>query len=435
MLWAICLLLGMWWFQVFVVDFNDTNKIYHYNDQEVELVGRVVKVDKRINQKKLTLRSQSVSGYPVNGQVLVTTSLYPEYSYGDELLVRCKLKRPEKFDDFDYEKYLARYDVYSICWSDEINKLVDSRGNRIFGFIFNIKEKLSDSLNLSIKEPQVSILQAMILGNRRGIPKDIGDQFSDVGVSHIVAISGMHVAIIVMILMYLAIGVGIIRQKAFWVATGGIIFYVIMIGAPASAVRAAIMAILVLYAQKIGRLSSSINIIILAAAVMLVINPKLLLSDVGFQLSFAAVIGIIYLYPIFQKYLERLPETLRLKDMIAVTLSAQIMTLPLIIFYFHKLSLVAAVANILILPIVPFLMMWGLFNSIVGVFWLPASRMIGFVSWLGASYILKISEWLAALSFSHIEIRSVSIFVVIVLYGVIAFWIIGENKDNNKLKN
>jgi competence protein ComEC len=97
--------------------------------------------------------------------------------------------------------------------------------------------------------------------------------------------------------MFLAIALGLARPKAFWVAFIGIVIYVVMIGFPASAVRAAIMGILAIYAQKIGRSSSMMSLIVLAAAIMLALNPLLLLYDVGFQLSFLAVIGLIYFSP------------------------------------------------------------------------------------------------------------------------------------------
>ena len=272
---------------------------------------------------------------------------------------------------------------------------------------------------MTVKEPQVSVLQAMILGNRRGLPKNLLDQFANIGISHIIAISGMHIAIIAMILMFLAINLGLMRQQVYYFAVIGLIIYIVMIGWPASAVRAGIMAIVVLSAQKVGRLSRPINAIFLAAFVMLIINPKLLLSDVGWQMSFMAVLGIIYLMPIFQNYFRKLPDIWRLKDMIAVTLSAQIMTLPLIIFYFHKLSLVAILANIVILPIVPFLMMLGMANALVGVFSVDLGRLIGYLSWLGVSYILKMSEWLVKIPWAYIVLPKVNVVLVIVGYGLI----------------
>lgn len=424
------LLIGILRYQISLPDFTDENKIYHYNGNEIELTGTVIKVDERISNQKLTIKSDVKKG-----KVLITLPLYPKYNYGDQLNIVCQLQQPEPFKGFNYEKYLARYDIYSVCYYPDVNFIQTtdelSLSENLFSKILITKQKLSTSLNFSIPEPQVSILQAMVLGNRRGIPQDILEKFSNVGVSHIIAISGMHIMIIIMILMSLAIFCGLIRQKAFWLATLTIIFYVILIGAPASAVRAAIMGILILYAQKIGRLNYSINALIFAAALMLAVNPKLLISDVGFQLSFMAALGIIYLLPIFRRFFENRKKYFsdQIMDIIYITISAQIMTLPLIIFYFEKLSLVSILANLLILPVIPFVMVLGLINSVVGIFSIALGRLIGYLSWLATSYVLSIVNWLDKIPFGHIEIRGLNVFFVVILYGVILFFIYHASRE------
>jgi len=434
--WRIVLLLllfsilGFWRFQVSVVDFSDQSKIHYYNGQQIKFTGTVVKIDQRMSNQKITVESDSTAGHNISGKVLVTLALYPAYRYGDQLELICELQTPEPFDEFAYDKYLARYNIYSVCYYPADVSMLDIDVANILSVVYSVKDKLSDALNLSIHEPQVSILQAMILGNRRGIPSDILDQFSNVGISHIVAISGMHIAIIIMIMMSIFISLGIIRQYAFWLATGGIVFYVILIGAPASAVRAAIMGILVLYAQKIGRLNSSFNALVLAAALMLMVNPKLFLSDVGFQLSFMAVLGIIYISPILRAWIERhkLNKFRLLSEIIIITISAQIMTLPLIIFYFNKLSLVAILANVMILPIIPLVMVGGLVVAGFGLVSLLISRFLGFFVWLAVSYMLVVVNYFDQIPFGSIEIKSFNLFLVVFLYvliglGVYKFYI------------
>ncbi|MFA4871494.1 MAG: ComEC/Rec2 family competence protein [Patescibacteria group bacterium] len=444
-LWGVFLFLGIWRFQIGLPDYNEAGQIYHYNNQPLKFSGIIANIDERISNQKLTIKAEKlINGQKIKGKVLITTGLYPKYHYGDRLEIDCQLKKPENFQDFDYEKYLARYDIYSICRFARISLLPLTKGEVGRGLnnaaiksnraILTFKNKLLDGLSQAINEPQASILQAMILGNRGGIPRELLDKFSNSGISHIIAISGMNITIIVFLFMQVLINLGVIRQKAFWLASAGILIFVLMIGDQASALRAAIMGIVVLYAQKIGRLNNSLNAVIFAASLMLLINPKLLLSDVGFQLSFMAILGLLYLPPIFEKYFAKISDRGQIKTMAITTISAQIMTLPLIIFYFHKLSLVSVFTNALILPLVPFLTIWGLTNAAASLFSLWLGQVMGFVSWLGVGYILRIVEWSLKIPFAYLENFYINILALAGLYGLIFWWIFRSRANNVIIK-
>jgi competence protein ComEC len=225
-----------------------------------------------------------------------------------------------------------------------------------------------------------------------------------------VAISGLHITILAGILFYLFILLGVPRQKSFWPAVLILFLYVCMIGFRASAIRAFIMGTLVLYALKIGRLSKSINALVLAGAILLLINPKLLLWDVGFQLSFLAVLGILYFYPLLTKTLKHKNTKTQLLNnrfvdvvvsIFFVTLSAQIFTLPLVFYYFRVISLVSPLANLLVLPILPVVMVSGLILIILGLIWSKLAFAFGILIWLLLSYIFKVVELLSQIPFGH----------------------------------
>jgi len=140
-----------------------------------------------------------------------------------------------------------------------------------------------------------------------------------------------------------------------------IIFYVAMIGSPASAVRAGIMGFLVLLAMYVGRLSRLDYTLVLSGVVMLLFNPLLVIADAGFQLSFLAVLGMIYLYPVFNRWLEKFyegrPAIIKIiGETTALTVAAQVFTAPILIFGFHQISLVAPLANLFALWAAPFIM-------------------------------------------------------------------------------
>jgi competence protein ComEC len=413
--------IGFGRFQISLPGISDQSNIYYYNGQTVELTAIVKKVDTRQSHQKLTVMVSELYDISdsVSGLVLVNSFLYPEYRVGDRVDIKCQLNAPQAFEDFAYDKYLARYNIYTVCNFANIQLIDKGQASLLDG----IKSQLESSLNRSIAEPHVSVLQALVIGNRRGIPESVLDDVSSAGLSHIIAISGMHIAIIVMVIMYLSIFFGLIREKAFWVALVFIVFYIAMIGFPASAARGAIMALLVLYAGVIGRLNYSINAILFAAAVMLMVNPKLLLYDIGFQLSFMAVLGIMYLMPILKNKFASWPGSRSLKNIIIVTLSAQIMTLPLIVYYFHNFSVLSVVSNILVLPILPFVMLWTILVAVLGMFFPLLGQWLGYISYLIVDYILAVARLISNINVLSIEFKIDSFYLVIISYVVIFLFI------------
>ncbi len=432
----ICIFFAVGIFRIGLAE-NKCNKdsICYFNDRQVKFIANVYEVSTKTSSQQLKVSAKaSINGVKtenLTGNVLVNLPLYPKYNYGDLLILNCKLKTPEIFEDFNYSKFLATKNIHSICSFAQIAKIDSNRGFILKSLILKIKDKLSISLKNSISEPQSSILRAMILNDSGDIPAEWNNVFSKLGLTHIIAISGSHITIITLLIMYLAIAIGLSRPKAFWVALGVIAVYVIMIGFPASAVRAAIMGILFIYAQKIGRKSSSTSMILLAASIMLLFNPLLLLYDAGFQLSFVAVIGLIYLSPLFSNWLKAIPNFFQAREMLVATLAAQLMTLPLIFYHFGFFSPISVLANLLILPIIPFLTIFALSNAIVGALIPTLGTLMGYVSWLFTSYWIQISILIEKINLYSFNFK-INWFAVLISYISIGFLIF---KVRNVIKN
>ncbi len=218
------------------------------------------------------------------------------------------------------------------------------------------------------------------------------------------------------ILLFLALALGLWRGQAFYFVLILLTVYIIMIGAPASAVRAGLMAGLLLLAQKVGRLRSADRAVVFAATAMLAINPSLLAADVGFQLSFMATLSIIYLKPIFDEKIANWPNPFHLRDILTMTLAAQLGTLPLLIFHFGRLSLISPLANLLIVPLLPMIMISGLVLSLVGLIWLPLAKIIAWPVWFLLSYLVKIIDYLSSFPLAAYEFKNISWIILLGYY-------------------
>jgi len=277
---------------------------------------------------------------------LITAPLYPQYSYGDELKIKCSLEEPKNYADskFDYQMYLAKDRIYRICNKAQITVVSKNKGNKLYTFILAVKNKFEEKLSAIFPDPEGAYLKGLLLGGSKRMTKDLSEAFQRTGITHTVAVSGYNVTIVAAFLMWLGIWLGLWRQQVFSFAVIGIVLFVLMTGAPSSAVRAGIMGGLVIWAMKEGRLANSTNAILLAAGAMLAINPLLLRYDAGFQLSFLATIGIVQLSPILEKFWWGRPPKL-IQETIILTMSAMVFVLPIILNSFEKISLVSPIAN------------------------------------------------------------------------------------------
>lgn len=341
-------------------------------------------------------------------KILINADLYPVYDYGDKLSLKCILGEPKNYEDsrFDYQMYLAKDKIYRVCNKPQIILVAKNKGNRIYSLIILIKNRFEEKLSNIFPDPEGAYLKGLLLGGSKRMPENIAAAFSKTGTTHTVAVSGYNVTIVAAFLMGLGIFAGLWRQQVFSFALVGIIFFILATGAPASAVRAGIMGSIVIWAMKEGRLANSENAILFAASAMLAINPLLLRYDAGFQLSFLATLGIVYLSPVFEKYFEQVKSANIIKETVFLSIAAQIFVLPVILTNFENLSLISPLANLLILPAIPFIMFGGFAAGIAGFIFVPLGKLIGFVPYFFLKMELFIVQWLANLPWASLQIKN-----------------------------
>ncbi|MBP9072271.1 MAG: ComEC/Rec2 family competence protein, partial [Caldilineaceae bacterium] len=360
-------------------------------------------------QQRLDVRVDSLkidgSERPVHGQLRLTTGLATQVIYGQPVRITGILSDPPQFEDFDYRAYLARKGVQSLMQRPRITPLeTPNQGSRLKRTLYALRARSESLLNRLLPEPYAALANGMLLGIESGIPDDLYDQFNLTGTSHVIVISGSNVALVAGVLMAIFQRV-LGRRRSILPTLAGIGLYALLVGGDAAVLRAALMGGLFVWATAINRPSTALVSLGAACGAMTVVNP-LMLWDVGFQLSSAATAGLILFTPGLTQAVGRwLPGfsggfltsgflaqsgvasaakgVLQglFQDGLIVTLAANVTTLPLVVFYFGRLSLISLLTNILILPVQPLIMFGGIGGLAFGlmgltilaqvVLWLP----------------------------------------------------------------
>ena len=382
------------------------------------------RVSYRLRAERLTIGAET---RPVQGDVLVQTARFPEYVYGDRIRAAGQLETPPTYDDFDYAAYLSVRGIDSLLRRGRIELIAHDQGSPFWAALYGLRSRCSALLNRVLPEPAASLANGMLLGIEGGIPPEVDEAFKATGTTHVIVISGSNIALLTGVLMGL-LGLLIGKRRAAWPTAVAVVLYVLLVGADPSALRAGVMGVLFVFAIVLGRASTAYVSLCFAALIMTLLNP-LALWDVGFQLSFAATLGLILFTPSIQARFERfftprLPQEHAhwilgfLSTGLIVTLAAQILTLPLIVFYFGRLSVVGLLANLLILPAQPPIMVGGMITLIVGLIWELLGQIAAVVPWFFLTYTTAVVETLAAVPFASVETGALGR-VAAVLYLVV----------------
>lgn len=399
--------------------------------ERVELVGEIVdEPDIRENNQKLIIE---VDEQGEKTKILVTVGFGTDYKYGDEVNFSGKLQKPENFitdqgKEFDYINYLRKDGIYYVMNYVTADVLSEGNGSKIKSVLFSIKEKFLEKVNFAIGSPEDLLMGGLILGERASFSAELRQQFIDTGTIHIVALSGYNVTIIAEWIMKLfvflpqniGIGLGIFT----------ILLFVVMAGGQSTAVRAGVMATLALIARATGRNYDVARALILAGVLMILFNPFVLVHDVSFQLSFIATVAVIFLAPRIERYFMWVTESFQLRDIVSVTCAAYIFVLPFVLYKMGNLSLVALPANILILPFIPFTMMFGFLTGFFGLIWYGFSVPLGFISYLFLHYELQVIAFFADFSFSSFVIPDFPLFLTLLIYTYFMYVLFGSSIKN-----
>ena len=392
------------------------NNFQYYNhsiifNEPISFEGVVIDEPTK-NLEKQTLILQL---HDLEGRLIIKTSLYPQYHYGDVLLIKGNIYPPPP--DY-YGRYLKKEGVQGTVSFAKISVLRRGEGSLVKRSLINIKQSIVIAYHQLLPFNKASFLAGMTLGEKGGLSKSFLNNLSLSGTRHLTALSGLHLTIVIFI-VFGVLNYFLPRKTASWLTLLFILSFLALTGFKLSASRAVLMAFLAILAKETNRLYSPRNALALAALVLILINPYVLVFDVGFQLSFLAVIGIVYLSPIIKKMLRlKNKGFLGWKESLSITIAAQLAVAPILIGQFGNFTLTSFLSNILILFTVPVVMILGYLISLIYYIFYPLAVVLSWlVSFLLSYQILIInlfSRW--AISFNPY----INIWIVLLYYLLLA---------------
>ncbi|MCX6004469.1 MAG: DNA internalization-related competence protein ComEC/Rec2 [Chloroflexi bacterium] len=409
----------------------DNAQLQYYNEKGTLQVQGMVSGAPEIKNSSISFRlsadniAVNDAASAVRGDVLVRLPFYKEIRYGDVLRLIGELETPQQFDDFDYKNYLANQGIYSIMNYPKTVLLERSKGFMPLSWIYDLRDKLAQSLSMSMPEPQSSLAQAILLGLRGNIPADLMQSFYYTGTTHLLAISGLNLTIILGMIVTAAILLFGRKNKLYiWLSLSLIWLYTLLTGMPATVVRAAVMGSVFLIAELVGRQRNSIAALALTAALMVGIEPGIL-RDTSFQLSALSMLGLALILPYFNRFSSVADHPLySVKNLVIIgfgsTLAAVLATWPVIAINFHQFSLVSMPATFFAMPSFAAIIVASILTAAAGLIWQPLGWLMGLLAWLFLSYFLLIIQIFSALPLVFIQNINLQLWQVILYYIILA---------------
>lgn len=379
--------------------FEETSLPDSLKDKMVKVQGQVYRQEKSKNllylKNIMIISNNEESEFSdLDFNILVYTKEETDYKIGNTIAVSGNGMEPTAASNpgqFDQKAYYRVQGIRMIVKKAK-TVLLDDACHEYLEFLAGLREAFGESLSLSAGEADGAVLSAMIVGDKAEMEAEVKKLYQAAGISHILAISGLHISLI---------GMGLYRclRKiigGFWlpgsISTVMMISYIILTGGAVSAIRAVIMFLVYLGAQLLGRTYDLLSGLSLAGILILLSEPRYLFQA-GFQLSFLAIVGICIVYPVLCKLFLSRDKKSKIGENFMVSLSIQIVTLPCVLFWFYEFAVCSVVVNLLVIPLAGIVMASGIAAGAVGLLTPTAGAVVA----APAHYVLmlyeKVGEW------------------------------------------
>jgi competence protein ComEC len=365
---------------------------------------------------------------PVSGDMLTLLPRYPAYNISERLVLTGTIGPPPQISGFDYEAYLARKGVYSYMPFPKAKSLGPGKSDWLSQAVAAARKNVTQALEKSIPEPEAALAVGVVVGDRTSIPQDLQSAFQVSGTTHVLAISGQNIALIVGFVWLIYARSARSRRMPAWLTLLVILclaIYTLFTGATPSVVRAAIMGAVLLPGPLFGRRYDPIAAVAISSLLMSLLDPNVLM-DAGFQLSFGAMLGIVLVSPHLNSALERLRVPALLRLPVSASLGAQAVTLPLTLLLTGRVSLVSSLATLCIdFALLP-LMITGIITGIIGTVLPAIASIIGLSAWIFAGWMIVCVKFWASFPLASISLSGVGVESAIIYYVTLgsALWLV-----------
>lgn len=346
------------------------------------------------------LETASGSIIPAQGRILVTDrSTYATPNPGDRVRLKGPLEHAET--GTSYEQYLRMRNIGAIMEVRGVDILSETGRQSFMRQLWHIRSSFEERIGYAFPDPSAGLLTGLLTGANGALSANIEEEFRRTGLSHIVAISGSNITIILALMGSMLFFLPL--RWRFMPLTVGIIVFTLFVGASASVLRAAVTGIIGLVALQSGRQNDARLATAWTAFFMLLWNPWMLWADAGFQLSFLAVIGLIELTPILEPVLKRIPDTGGIREALTATFAAQFTAVPWGMHLFGSLPLVSPLANVLVAPLLPIGMLIGFLSVLAGFIDPLLARMVGYPAGILLDTVITIAHLLSTIPGAAID--------------------------------
>lgn len=417
------------------------SQLIKYVDKPIEIDGTVKEVVNESDDKmKLIIKVHKIklddSYIPIDEKLLLNLAGQKDIKIGDRIRFNGILKEPLPNTNpylYNYKLNLLSDGIFTTCTIKE-HMIVELSRNEL-DFVtklkVKVKEKLEEILNLYLNEDSSIVMKSILLGDYRYLEEEDLEKFRDLGLAHIIAVSGLHIGIITSLLIYSFAYFGINRRVNIIISVIIIWVYAYIIGFPVSVIRANIMYTVLMLSQILRKPYDSLNSLFLSLLLMVIINP-FWIFHVGFQLSFAATFFVIY-YTSKVKILFNFPKEGGFKSLSSIV-AAQLGVLPILAYYFNRIPTVGIVANLLLVPLFNICLVMSILLIPISFISEYLASSMGFVidSILNVQSLgMNILSYFPVL---YVKVRSPSIFEIILYYFImfIVFEIISYRNINRR---
>lgn len=313
---------------------------------------------------------------------------------------------------FNYRRYLNSQKIYGSIFVKKFEVTYIGK----FNLIYYIQEEIYETFDKLFPKNEMGLILGMLIGETKDISEETMENFKDIGITHLVAVSGsnvMYVLAFVQIIFNKLCG----KRKTYFISIFFIIIFMLVSGASSSVVRATIMTVLMILSDIFYKKSDTLNNISISAFILMIISP-LIIYDVGFILSFGGTIGIVLLSKDLKKVFDK---HIKFSETLATTCSAQIVLVPIMAYYFNSFSIISIITNLIVVPISGFITILGFFIFLLSKIFFPLSILFSKVLYVLVSFTIFISNIFSKIPFSSIKVITPNFFEIIFFYFVVFF--------------